>query len=343
MKKFKHSRQNKIIFRLAKIRACSRTASLKNLILFRCLGCLILLLPLAVFAQSDDIIRVDTELIPFEVTITDADGKPVRGLEAKDFKLFEDGLERPIEFFEPIKKSGGGRPLSIVFALDVSGSVTPGELLELRESLRNFVKRLADYDSYFAVMTFGMQVKTLQSFTNRPDKLEKTFEKILGEQDGLSTHAYDAVDDAIRLIKKKSPPEIKQKIPKRAVILITDGFPVGDTVTPKTVIERANNSETTVYSVLLPSFSRLQKNKKPLPTPLEASGLLERTGGRAFYAGEKSFEPLFKALAEEITASYVLAFYPKAENEQNKKIHQVRIEAPKGLQVKQNRAGYKSN
>jgi len=293
-----------------------------------------------IFAQnSDEIIRVDTELIPFEVTVTDKNGKPVRGLEAKDFKLFEDGAERPIEFFEPIRKDAG-RPLSIVFALDVSGSVTGAELLKLRDALQVFVQKLADYDSYFAVMTFGMRVKTLQSFTNRPDKLEKTFEKLLREQEGLSTHAYDAVDDAIRLLRKKSPSAIKEKIPKRAVVLITDGFPVGDTVAPKTVIERANDAETTVYSVILPSYSRLQRDGKPLLTPLEASGLLEKTGGRAFYATEKSFEPLFKSLAEEITASYVLAFYPKPQNRRDGKFHQVRIETPKNLQIKQNRTGY---
>lgn len=302
---------------------------------------IILIYPAAfVSAQnSDDIIRVDTELIPFEISVTDVNDKPVRGLDARDFKLFEDGVERPIEFFEPIKKADG-RPLSIVFALDVSGSVTGEELLKLRNALQVFVQKLADYDSYFAVMTFGMQVKTLQSLTNRPDKLEKTFDKLLREQEGLSTHAYDAVDDAIRLLQKKSPPVVREKIPKRAVIVITDGFPVGDTVAPKTVIERANEAETTVYSVILPSYSRLQRDKKPLLTPLEASGLLEKTGGRAFYASEKSFEPLFQALAEEITASYVLAFYPKQQNRFDGKFHQVRIETPKNLQIKQNRGGY---
>jgi len=302
---------------------------------------LILLFGLAVFAQdSDDVIRVNTELISFEVAVTDKNGNPVRGLDAKDFKIFEDGVERPIEFFEPIKKAGDGRPLSIVFALDVSGSVTLNELTELRGVLQNFVRRLADYNSYFAVMTFGMEVKTLQSFTNRPEKLEKTFDKLLREQEGLSTHAYDAVDDAVRLLKKKSPASVNRKLPKRAVVLITDGFPVGDTISPRTAIERANDAETTVYSILLPSFSRLQKGKKPLPTPLEASGLLEKTGGRAFYATEKSFEPLFKALAEEITASYAIAFYPKTENRQDGKFHLVRIETPKDFQIKQNRAGY---
>ena len=301
-----------------------------------------LFLTTAVCAQkSDDVIRIETELVPFEISVTDSDGNPVRGLQADDFSVYEDGVKRPIDFFEPIKKDDG-RPLAIVFALDVSGSVTGEELGRLRNAMQNFTEQLADYDSYFAVMTFGMQVKTLQSFTNRPDKLEKSFDKLLRDQDGLSTHAYDAVDDAIRLLKRKSPATAKNKIARRAVVLITDGFPVGDTIAPKTVIERANEAETAVYSVILPSYSRLQRDKKPLLTPLEASGLLEKTGGRAFYANEKSFEPLFKSLAEEITSSYVVAFYPKPENRLDGKFHQVRIETSKKLQIKQNRRGYES-
>jgi Ca-activated chloride channel family protein len=304
-------------------------------------GILFLCIAAAVCAQdSDDVIKIETELVPFEVTVTDKSGNPVRGLKLEDFRVFEDGVERQIDFFEPIKKTDESRPLSIVFALDVSGSMTTDELSKLRDALQIFVRRLADYNSYFAVMTFGMEVKTLQSFTNRPEKLEKTFEKLLREQEGLSTHAYDAVDDAIRLLRKKSPSAVKQKIPKRAVIVITDGFPVGDTVSPKTVIERANEAETTVYTVLLPSFSRLQRDKKPLMTPLEASGLIEKTGGRTFYVTENSFDPLFKNLAEEITSSYVLAFYPDANERRNGKFRQIKIESKNGFEIKQNRAGY---
>jgi VWFA-related protein len=290
--------------------------------------------------NSDDVIRVDTELVAFEVSVSDKDGKPVRGLNAKDFKLFENGVERPIDFFEPIRRQNENRPLSIVFALDVSGSMTNDELVQLQSALQQFVKRLADYNSYFAVMTFGMEVKTLQSFTNKPQKLEKTFEKLLRDEEGLSTHAYDAVDEAVRLLRKKSPPTVKNQLPKRAVILITDGFPVGDTVSPKTVIERANDAETTVYSILLPSFSRLQGTKKPLMTLLEASGLVERTGGKTFYVNENNFEPLFKSLEEEITSSYVLAFYPKPEAQKDGKFREVRIETPNNLRIRQNRTGY---
>lgn len=289
---------------------------------------------------QDEIIKVETDLIGFEVTVTDEKGFPVKGLKANDFKISEEGIERKLDFFEPLQKTVESRPVSVVFALDVSGSITSEELLKLRNSMQTFTQRLADYNSYFAIMTFGMEVKTLQGFTNKPGKLEKTFNKLLKEQDGLSTHAYDAVDDAIRLLQKKAPRTNKNKLMKRAVVLITDGFPVGDTVTPQTVIERANDSETTIYTIILPSFSRLQGNKKPLPTPLEVSGLVEKTGGRSFYANEKDFEPLFKGLAEEITSSYALAFYPSEEARRSGKFFEVKIEVPKGLRVKQNRNGY---
>lgn len=290
---------------------------------------------------QEEIIKVDTDLVGFEVTVADKNGVPVKGLQAKDFTVLENGVERKIDFFEPLRKTTGeSRPLSVVFALDVSGSITSEELMNLRLAMQSFINRLADYNSYFAVMTFGMEVKTLQGFTNKPDKLEKTFVKLLKDQEGLSTHTYDAVDDAVRLLQKKAPRTNKNQLMKRAIVLITDGFPVGDTVSSNTVIERANDAETTVYTIILPSYSRLQGNKKPLPTPLEVSGLVERTGGRSFYANERDFEPLFKSLAEDITASYSLAFYPSEEARQSGKFYEIKIEAPKGFQVKQNRNGY---
>ena len=303
----------------------------------------IVFLLLALFFQikaQDEVIKVETDLVGFEVIVTDAKGIPVKGLRANDFKVSERGVERKIDFFEPLQKTVESRPVSVVFALDVSGSITGEELVKLRNSMQTFTRRLADYNSYFAIMSFGMEVKLLQGFTNKPDRLEKTFTRLLKEQDGLSTHAYDAVDDAIRLLQRKAPQTGKNKLMKRAVVLITDGFPVGDTVSPTTVIERANNAETTIYTIILPSFSRLQGNNKPLPTPLEVSGLVEKTGGRSFYANERDFDPLFKNLAEEITASYALAFYPSEEAKLSGKFFEVKIEVPKGLIVKQNRSGY---
>jgi Ca-activated chloride channel family protein len=306
--------------------------------------CIVLVSAISVFSQNtdDDVVRVDTDLVSFEVTVTDKHGKLVPNLRREDFRVFEDGVERSIEFFQPLRKSDERRPLSVVFALDVSGSMTEAEIERLRSAMQSFVARLADYDSYFAVVSFAMDVRTLQQFTNRRDKLEKSFDKLIRDQDGLSTHAYDAVDDSIRLIVKKSPKVIRGRLPKRAVILVSDGFPVGDVVSPETLIERANLAETSIYSVILPSFSRLQFDKRPVITPLEASGLIDKTGGKSFYATEKSFVGIFKSLAEEITASYAIAFYPSDENKNaDSRPRKVTIQSRSGFTIRQNRSEYK--
>ena len=57
-----------------------------------------------------------------------------------------------------------------------------------------------------------------------------------------------------------------------------------------------------------------RRRRNRLPTPLDVSGLAELTGGRSVYADETNYEPLFRALAEEVTSAYVLAFYPPEQS-----------------------------
>ena len=40
--------------------------------------------------DDEDVLRIDTDLVLVDVTVTDAEGKPVRGLRPEDFKLYED-------------------------------------------------------------------------------------------------------------------------------------------------------------------------------------------------------------------------------------------------------------
>jgi VWFA-related protein len=300
--------------------------------------------------DDDEVLRVDTDLVLVDVTVTDAAGRPVRNLSEEDFKIYDEGVERPIAFFNVERRRGPQRPVAVVFAVDVSGSMSPEEMERLGEAMRLFSRRLSDRTSLFAVMTFGMSARVLQSFTNDEQKLERAFTRLSREANGLSTHTYDAVDDAIRLLARQAPRTRDKRLMKRAVVVVTDGFPVGDTVAPKTVIERANAAEVSVYTVTLPSFSRLFTTRggttkganahAPLPTPLDVSELAEKTGGSNVYATERDFGPLFQTLAEEVTSSYILAFYPPEEKRRDGRFHPLRITAPPGLNVRQSRPGY---
>jgi len=294
--------------------------------------------------EPDDILRIDTDLVAVDVTVTDLQGAPVRNLREEDFKLYADSIEQPISFFQVERRTGPPRPLALVFALDISGSMTPEEIGRLRHALQAFSSRIADQQAVYAVMAFGMNVKTLQKFTSDPTALDRTFEKLAREPNGLSTHTYDAVDDAIRLIVRHAPRTRDRRLMKRAVLVVTDGFPVGDTVAPQTVIERANAANVSVYVVTLPSYSRMMtaSTQAPLPTPLDVSGLAELTGGQSVYANEKDYGPLFRALAEEVTSAYVLAFYPAEEKRRDGQFHSLKVVGPPGLAIRQSRPGYQA-
>ena len=295
-------------------------------------------------SEPQDVIKVDTDLVPLDVVATDAKGRLVRDLKKEDFKLFEDGVERPIASFNVEQIEGSPRPVAIVFAIDVSGSMTHEEAARVGDAMREFSRRLADHPATFAVMTFGMQVKTIQSLTSDREKLERAFERLPHEPNGMSTHAYDAVDDAVRMLARHAPLTKQHQMVKRAVVLITDGFPVGDVVSPETVIERANNADTSVYVVTMPSYTRVlaSTTMMPLPTPLDVSGLVDKTGGRSIYATEHDLGPLFRAIAEDVASAYVFGFYPPLANRKDGKFHSIRIEGPGGMTLRQSRTGYQS-
>ena len=295
--------------------------------------------------EPEDVLRIDTDLVSVDVTAIDGEGRPVRNLRQEDFKIYSDNVEQPISFFQIEQRTGEPRPLAVVFALDVSGSMTSDEIGRLRFALRSFSNHLSNHPAVYAVMAFGMQVKTIQKFTSDPKKLDESLKRI--ERDapsGLSTHTYDAVDDAIRMLVRSAPRTREKRLMRRAVLVVTDGFPVGDTVAPKTVIERANAADVSVFVVTLPSYSRLMasSNQTPLPTPLDVSGLAELTGGRNVYAHEKDYAPLFRTLAEEVSSAYVLAFYPPEEKRRDGQVHTIRVEGPRGLTLRQSRSEYRA-
>jgi Ca-activated chloride channel family protein len=292
----------------------------------------------------DEVLKIDTDLVSVDVRANDSEGRPLRDLGREDFKIYVDGAEQPLAFFQVERRSGEPRPLAMVFAVDISGSMTPDEMSRLRRALNAFSEKLSDHPALYAVMSFGMNVKTVQKLTTEANKLDRAIERLAKEPNGLSTHTYDAVDDAVRMLVRHAPRTREGRLIKRAVLVVTDGFPVGDTVSAPTVIERANAADASIYVVTLPSYSHVLPAalQNPLPTPLDVSGLAELTGGRSVYADETNYEALFRALAEEVTSAYVLAFYPPEEKRHDGRFHTIKVQGPNGVMLSQSRPGFQT-
>jgi len=284
-------------------------------------------------------ITLKSDLVTVDVTILDQQGNYVTSLQKEDFEIRHDGFPQPIAFFEAEVERKLSRPLSVVFALDTSGSIG-NQIVEQQRAARQFVS-FVQQPSLFAVIGFSDKIRILQKFTDDPSLIEKAFEK--AGNIGGRTRLYDAIDRAITMLVKDAPEWRDGHRLRRVVIVITDGFDYTSTIDRAELIRRANTAGVTVYSITLPSYVLSVSGRRRVPTLLDASGIVAQTGGRDFSAEEQDFTPIFQAIAEEIKASYTLAYYPPMEHRQDGKFHRITVTVKRSdLVVHQGRRGYQA-
>lgn len=283
-------------------------------------------------------LRIETDLVTVDVVATDKNGNFVRDLRPDEIQLFENGQPRTLDLFTINDESTLSRPLAVVFALDLSGSLKPEETVTLREAALKFTT-LMKGESVFAAIAFNYEVKILQGFTDDPRRIENAFVKA-NRFEG-STRIYDALDRAVTLLERNAPRTRKGRQVRRVIVVITDGFDSASIIDRRELIRRANLAGVTVYSMTLPSYmlSATPSHERVI-TPLDATRVVFATGGRDFSADTRDFTPIFKALAEEIRASYALAFYPE---QRDGKYHQLQVQTTRpGVQLRANRTGYQT-
>lgn len=293
------------------------------------------------FARQDDkAIKLKSDLVVIDATVTDKNGNFIRDLKAEDFAVYEDNNQQRIDFFEASEQAALTRPLAVVVALDISGSIKPEEVTKQREATENFMK-LVQPESVFAVIAFNNEIRVLQDFTNDAKKISRSFQR-LGEVGG-SSRIFGSIDRAISMLKRAPRFRGGRRL-RRVVIIISDGY---DNMAPpdqRDMIHRANEAEVTVYSITLPSYIQGLGTSRRVMTLLDVSRVVPLTGGKDFSADVKDFTPVFKAIAEEIRSSYTIAYYPPEKNRSDTRTRQLRVEVKRpGAIVRASRTSYEAS
>jgi len=68
--------------------------------------------------ETEDVVRITTELVQSDVMVFDKDGKFVNGLQPDQFELLIDGKPQPIESFESIVTGGRNERAALKAARD---------------------------------------------------------------------------------------------------------------------------------------------------------------------------------------------------------------------------------
>jgi Ca-activated chloride channel family protein len=246
---------------------------------------------LPVVAQDDDVIKVDSSLVVLNTTITDARGLPVAGLKQAQFKVFEDGQEQKIDFFDAEKT-----PFAAVILIDTSGSMET-RMSMARSAAINFLDGLRP-DDVTAIYNFDTKVSLVQDFSNSRDITERIFD--------LKADGYTALNDAIF----KAAQELEKRSEKRkAIIVLSDGADNKSGRSADKVLKAALASNVTLYTIDMSTVEtggkdRLQ-NQGALKNFAEKSGgtFIPTPGGAAMRAA-------FKNIVEELGTQYTLGYQP---------------------------------
>ena len=289
---------------------------------------------------DEEPIQLDSDLVTVDLIVTDARGEYVTDLKPSEVRLFDDGQPRELAFFGSSSQKELSRPLAVVLALDISGSIKPEEVALQRQSAMRFVE-LVRPESLFSVVSFSHEVKVLQKFTSQARDVGRAFDKITDV--GGSTRLLDTIDQAITMLRKAPAVRSGRRL-RRVVVVITDGYDNASVIDANELARRAAAAGVTVYSITLPSYIRtLDGGRTRAITILDVTRIVPATGGMDFSADSYDFTPIFRAIAEEITASYQLAFYPPEATRRDGKFHQLRVEvARRGVTVRTSRQGYQA-
>ena len=164
-------------------------------------------------ARVQERIVANVELVQVQVIIFDEKGAVATSLKKSDFRLFDDGVEQKIVYFERERV-----PVSFVILADLSSSMTR-KIPFVQEAAVSLLDPLEepqqDSDEY-SVLSIGRRSRQLLSFTHDQQDLERRLPLLLTATNE-STALFDGIWLGVSTARKEA---VNQR---RAMIIITDG------------------------------------------------------------------------------------------------------------------------
>lgn len=277
-------------------------------------------------------IKVETRLVNVAINVVDEHGAPVAGLSRDDFEISEDRKPQKIAFFE--KESS--TPLSIVLAIDASGSVLGNARLE-KDAARHFVNALLRDQDELDLMDFADTVREIVPFTNQKKRIEQGLNQL---QRGDQTALYDA----IYLGSERLAGTRQDAGRRRVLVLITDGVDTKG-VRYAQALEEAQRAGAMVYSlIIVPVAADAGRNTGGEHALIQMAA---DTGGKYYYVQEpRDLEPAFARVSDDLRTQYVLGYYaPQVKFNASYRTIQVQMKDPslRGKYSLRYRTGYYAN
>lgn len=269
--------------------------------------------------ESDEVIKVETNLTNIFFTAADKNKRFINTLKAEDIRILEDGQPQHIFTFQ----QNIDLPLSLAILIDTSAS-EERTLPELKIAGRSFLENvIRPGRDEAAILSFTGETTLEQSFTGSVERLRRAIDRvefvppsgyigggvvvngtppISGTNQRLagSTAIWDAIwvtaDEVIRDSAEHT---------RRAIILLTDGDDTSSRMKMDEAIEIAQKVDALIYAIGIGDRFTFGVDEGALRK------IAERTGGRAFFpSNERDLRDAFAQIQTDLREQYLVAYSP---------------------------------
>jgi VWFA-related protein len=294
-------------------------------------------------------IRVGVSLVQVGANVVAADGNSIRDLAEKDFRVFEDGVEQKISYFD-----ASTEPAHVALILDSSPSVLP-DSGGIKQAARELADNLAAQDE-IAVVEFSAHTYLLAPFTRDRGALERAIASIdvrtlFGDLGGSNIY------EALYLVAREIFPATTGR---KAIVLLTDGQDSGLGLSwdPASMEPRAGVAAnrltfedvvralaaqgidvqvistqhrplgmTQAWLAEHSNSTLISSDSRDLRIPAYTvflAELVRRVGGQLYFLREQgTLSEIYRRIGENLRAQYTLGFYPASGSRPG--WHQLRV------------------
>lgn len=309
--------------------------------------------PTPVIAEEEEVIKVSSRLVMVPVSVVDANGDPVLGLNTGNFRIAEEGRNQLIENIG----TADNVPLEIALLFDVSAS-TDSMFKFQQETAAKFLLEVLRNDDRATIFTVGAKPVVVQARDTAANSVN-ALRTIVPTKE--QTAFYDSLRSAVDHLNKNSP-QGRRKV----LLIISDGEDTNSDAVLKAiwnaerkiteniegaklrelrvkardtakvqeqikVLKSLQDADTVFYSIN-PAGSSLQLNSMSQFGQDNMQKFADETGGTAFLPkflpidspnalqngintkkNTEMLERIFRRLANELRAQYLVQYYSEAE------------------------------
>lgn len=271
------------------------------------LSLLIVATPLPTRAQSP--IRVDVNLVNVSFTARDPNGNLIDTLTKDDVQVFEDAVPQTIAFFA----RSSDVPLTLGLIVDASESQSHFNK-QHQKALEVFLKEVLGPKDRVFLVCFGNHLRLVSDFTDSGPALIEALQNYQhesshfpeigpSEERDLGTAFYDSLYYSVK-------EKLANENGRRALLIFSDGEDNSSSHDMMTTVESAQEENVPIFSIRYTEKHHAQLTARNKYGISVMDRIAKETGGAHIDAEITDPHTYFREIAEQLRASYQLAYYP---------------------------------